>query len=282
MAIAVDETSFGSSGTTSTTVSHTVSGSERILIVGLGDQDSSEANVTGVTYNGVAMTKIDAAMTGSDPTWTHLYGLLAPATGTHDIVASRTAASDMMFLVAASYTGVSQATAIGSLTKTEGGGNAATSFSGTLSTSADNSWTVLACYNRGQGESAGAGTFQRVNGGNVTNMFDSNGPITPAGSTSLNVNQNSNNYGYVMVAFGPGSITIVRSLSESMGRAQSRNVSSFARAKVAARTIAESMGRAASRAITFAFSATGFWRLVTTSAASWTKRTESTSPWTDD
>lgn len=207
LAIALDTTSTGNTTTTETTASHVITGSDTILIMGIGDQDSLEANITGVTYAGVSLTKIDGQQTNTDPSWSHLYGKLSPTTGTNTASATRTTASDALTICNASYTGVDQGTAIGSLPF---GANAGSGTSGSATTSTavpNNGWVTMVTYNRLQGEAAGADTVQRVNSGNHENLWDSDGPRTPSAAQTLAFTQTDNHWGAIIVGFGPSTGT---------------------------------------------------------------------------
>lgn len=80
MAVAFDAQSSGTSTNFTTTVSHTVGGgSNTILIVFVSDL---AGGLSSVTYNSVGMTQIGTSI-GSTTAWY----MLAPTSGTHDIVA---------------------------------------------------------------------------------------------------------------------------------------------------------------------------------------------------
>ena len=110
MAVAFDARSEGSSASagTSLTVSHTCTGSDRALYVAIshmaGDIDITAATAT---YNSVSMATLfhDAVTHGSRQT--HVFRLVAPATGTNDVVVSWTGDSRVA-AVCASFTGVDQ------------------------------------------------------------------------------------------------------------------------------------------------------------------------------
>ena len=80
---------YSTTGTTKVspaTVSHTVSGSNRLLLVGVTLWPSTlNDTVTSVTWNGTSLTKITHAQAGTSIR-TELWKLLAPATGTYNIV----------------------------------------------------------------------------------------------------------------------------------------------------------------------------------------------------
>jgi hypothetical protein len=84
-----------SGGTTTNSTSYTLSctvgsNDNRLLVVGVMSLRGAADNVSGVTYNGVAMTKIATKASDADRRL-YLYYLLAPDTGTHDIVVSYSA-----------------------------------------------------------------------------------------------------------------------------------------------------------------------------------------------
>lgn len=120
MAIALDTVSTGQQdGGSSITIAHTVSGSERLLLVLISAEDNANPNdmpVTGVTYNGVSLTKInedrtDASPSGSADLVSSWY-LIAPATGTHNVIVSYTGAIEGDAVTVMSLTGVHQSSPI--------------------------------------------------------------------------------------------------------------------------------------------------------------------------
>jgi hypothetical protein len=99
LSIEFDSASSLGEGATSNTLSfnHTIgSGSDRILVVGLGAEESSSANlvISSVTYNGVAMNLVAGSSSTTASTMkmkTDLYYLLEtdlPAAGTYSVVAT--------------------------------------------------------------------------------------------------------------------------------------------------------------------------------------------------
>jgi hypothetical protein len=104
MPIAFDAASVGKNDfTTTVTVAHTCTGSNLALFVGLIGFNS----VTGVTYNGVAMTLVRTEGASDPPS--RIYVLANPATGTNNIVATASA-NATGHLHGASFTGVDQST----------------------------------------------------------------------------------------------------------------------------------------------------------------------------
>lgn len=142
--IALDAVSSGrSGGANSVTFAHTTSGSDRILVVQISIQDSNHANlpVTSVTYNSVALTKIrhDEA-TGNNRT--ELWYLVAPATGTNNVVVTITGNVGELAAGAMTFTGVDQSSPIDANNGATGNSNAA---SASLTTVSSNAWLVAVC-----------------------------------------------------------------------------------------------------------------------------------------
>ena len=86
---AASDSSSSSSGS-SLTFSHTVgTNSDRLLVVGAQGEDasSSDCDVTNVTYNSIALIKIDDALAGTSTLQcVSLWYLFAPDTGTHNVI----------------------------------------------------------------------------------------------------------------------------------------------------------------------------------------------------
>ena len=205
MAIEFDAVSSGATGgATSLTVSHTCSGLNRILFVGvigsyLGDY------ITGATYNSVAMTLVDKQQISGDR-WVYLYYLIAPALGTNNIVVS-SSPSDYILLKAVSYIGALQSSQPDKKTK---GSATGTTQTANVTTGANNCWMVGMFDPAGGGATAGAGTFLRVSDVNQQTIFDSNGSVGTSGSHSLIVNNNvSVPYAYVACSFLPLNIGLL-------------------------------------------------------------------------
>ena len=165
---------------TSLTFAHTCTGDSRILFVTTFIRND---HATGVTYNGVAMTSLGLEIY-QDPDYVDLYYLIAPATGTNNIVISREV-SGLIIGGAVSYTGAKQSgVPDASYSNLNDSG---TEHSGTVTTIADNCWAVMTIRCASAGKStAGEGTTRRINIDTYFQMYDGNGPKTPAGSYTLN------------------------------------------------------------------------------------------------
>lgn len=184
MAIAVDSTSGGevTLGTT-LSVSHTCAGSNLVLVV------ATECNgvfLQNLTYDGVSMSKI----TEEDaPSGTEMWYLVNPSTGTNDIVATL-ASSGYIKICAASYTGASQTGVPDNDGKVAYPGSNGTTQSISITPVADECWVIgCAFVNALLDTTAGAGTTIRNSQKNPSGglgLGDSNGPISPAASHTLN------------------------------------------------------------------------------------------------
>jgi hypothetical protein len=116
-------------GGTSATWSHTCTGSNRVLVVSVAILGDSSVTVSGVTYNGVAMTSRyqgDLSTSGvyaKNSVWT----LVAPATGANNIVATYSGTNTgYAGCGAVSFTGVNQTTPIRTVYSAGPGGTTAT------------------------------------------------------------------------------------------------------------------------------------------------------------
>lgn len=179
-----NNSSSGGYGSGSTnTFAHTVAGSNRVMIVAPVDYQGSHT-VSGVTYNGVALTKLASQVGGveSQVQDTEIWYLVAPATGAHDVVVTWSGATTFSAAGSFSYTGVNQTTPFkSSATKAN---NASTSNE-SLSTTTDgaNCWLIGATYTRTGNPSAGAGTSFIVGVASDLGLWDSNAAVasgTPA------------------------------------------------------------------------------------------------------
>jgi len=178
MAIAYDTSSTTNAVNpgTSLTWAHTCTGDNRILFVCARNGHAEGERITGITYDGVAMTKIDSYTVGSGEPTIVLYYLVAPSIGSDNIVVS--SSSGYIQAAAASYTGASQANIPDS--KAEGGVLNTSSYSLSTTTVADNCWLVMAACGSLIGKTMAAGTTKRQD-----QVYDSNGAKTSAGSYSL-------------------------------------------------------------------------------------------------
>ena len=111
----VDATSNGTgTAVSSKTISHTCSGTQRLLVVGVALNDtSSPADPTGVTYNSDALTK--AGTTGNFGSYNRvsIWYRIAPDTGTNNTVVTLDSAVGSVHVSAISFTGIDQTNPLG-------------------------------------------------------------------------------------------------------------------------------------------------------------------------
>lgn len=186
MAIAFDTFSSGKSNSTSSlVVSHTITGSDTILVV---QTMCNGAFTTGVTYNGTSMTLLlQDKNGGGGGSGTGVYYLLNPSTGTNNIVASLS--TNFIVCTAVSYTGVSQISFPNTSSKEDFPADNGANQTNTITPGVDDCWVIGGAFvNLNAATTAGAGTTVRVSDSNAAGglgMGDNNAAINPAASTSL-------------------------------------------------------------------------------------------------
>lgn len=111
MAIAFDVAASDAAGALSW--SHTCTGTNLILVVGVQFRDTTPASVTGITYNSVPLTKIDAVTNATTlDTTAELWYLVAPAAGAHTIAVTTNPVTPLRASAGSmSFTGVDQTAA---------------------------------------------------------------------------------------------------------------------------------------------------------------------------
>lgn len=203
MAIALDAVTSPQAVTgTILTFSHTVSGSDRILFVFGHDRSNTSTSVTGITYNGVAMTQINGVRCPTDRFMT-LWYLIAPDTGTNDVVVTSSESTNLRF-AAASYTGAKQTgQPDGSDTST---GTSVSTISTDITTVANGSWMIMFIK-----DNQGAITYTTSTGDTIRfntdaggqAFMDTGGAISPAGSNTMTMNGAGVNIGALAASFSP-------------------------------------------------------------------------------
>ncbi len=188
MAIAYDTSASGNAAATSLTYSHTCTGTNLILYVGVFIISGAD-QVTGVTYGGVAMTRVDYVLVDTN-VGTYLYQLVAPSTGANNVVVSMSTSLTVQGS-SSSFTGAAQSGQPDAHTTMVETTNVIQSTT-SLTTVADNDWLVAFCTNNSGGSFATSATnLTRRTNFNFSAIFDTNAAQTPAGSKSVTVNMNS-------------------------------------------------------------------------------------------
>lgn len=211
MAIAYDTSTANAftASATSTTFSHTCTGSDLILWVGVSIRPTR--TISSVTYNGVTMTQSgNNSFTGAVDNY--LYYLVNPATGANDVVVTQSA-SDTFNTCSISFTGASQS--VQPDATSEVNSTTTTSFSQSVTSVADNTAAVI--YGdaaSGSALTAGANTTI-VNQPEVlfTGAFllRSTADKTPAGTFTLAATSASQTFGACMATIKPSAASFTPS-----------------------------------------------------------------------
>lgn len=167
--------SFASNGVGPFTWAHTCSGADRLLRVTVSHYDSSDP-VTGITYNGVALTAVPGGATTNGQYWITAYYLIAPDVGTYNIVVTVSGNVFDFGAGAISYNDVHQTVPLGTAVTATGTGTTPTV---TVSSAADELVDDGLVIIHGGTLSVGAGQTQRWN------AIATSGFIKYAGSTEV-------------------------------------------------------------------------------------------------
>jgi hypothetical protein len=159
-----------------------------ILIVGVAPNNDSDV-VSGITYNAVALTRAAASTGHGISESDYLYYLISPATGAHTLVITFTTTVTADYGIV-SYSGAkTTGQPDGTVSTFVGAGNS--SITESITSTADNSWMVAWS---GLQRQTTASTNSTIRSGATTvggSLYDSNGPIHPAGSFSMTQNLSS-------------------------------------------------------------------------------------------
>lgn len=181
-------------------VSVTVTGTNRILIVQVYDQEN---NTTGVTFDGVAMTQIGTVQTSGVKRFMTVWYMVNPPVTTANATATRTAvgAGQRFSIGYALYDGVDQSTPF-DVAFTTGSGNGST-LTGSITTTTAGCWGIFhtTAFNGPTAASTGS-TFRFQIAGGENALLDSNGPIATGGASML-ATQSSGDYAWKLLALRP-------------------------------------------------------------------------------
>lgn len=189
MAVALDTSSKSSSADyadTNYTWSHTCTGSDLALIVGatIWQDGAGNGSVTGITYNGVAMTLVREDNNGA--MYSSLWKLAAPATGANTVSVTMDGASIQAVGIAASFTGVDQTTPV----EADAGDNTdgLKTADVSVTTVTDNAWPVAVMAKFGTETVtpiSGMTEAQEQAMANVVSAFGYRAGVTPAGASEM-------------------------------------------------------------------------------------------------
>lgn len=194
---ATDENGASASANPTYTKAHTCTGSNRILFVGVSVQSTTD-DLTGITYGGVAMTRMGARVNGiAGSESQYLYMLIAPASGSNNVVFTCNATRTIRFNIV-SYTGAHQSSQPSA--GDTGGSGASTSLALTSTQGEGSAWYVMFGRNDAGNYAAGSNTTIRGN----TSAFaicDSAGAAT----RTLTMTSSSGKQSGVICAINPAS-----------------------------------------------------------------------------
>src|SRR5262245_31426540 len=245
-AIAFDSASRAAStttGTTSISWSHTIGGgTDRFLLVGIAVEDVSttDANITSVTYNGVALTavpgsKISGGGTGIIQTQMFYgFGTSLGAAGAHTVTVSFQGPVDGVSASADSFTGVSQGAPEAAATRTDTSG--ADSISTSITTRSANAWVVDVVGSGNSGSfTPGSGQTERTDiaASGMTGATSSK-PVATAGTTTMSwAHSGANRLAHTLVSLASsgggtvGPFTLTTSVSGSGTIAPNPNAATY-------------------------------------------------------
>lgn len=162
----------------------------------------SVGTISGVTYNGVAMTTVVGNLNDSGDFGMNMWYLINPSTGANNIILTATA-SDGLAACATSFTGAKQS---GQPDATGSAGPTTTdNFSQSVTTVADNCWIVWGFYEGSGAATTGANTTVRQQElvAYGVGIADTNSAQTPAGSKTLNLTKAGARWLGIMASFSP-------------------------------------------------------------------------------
>lgn len=168
------------------TWSHTCTGLDRYLVVGVSMLSIGGSSVTAITYNGVALTKIGSVASVSGAVRMELWGLANPTLGANTIQVDLSASLDSIG-GASSFGGVHQTSPYEGFNSASATNVGAADATVNVTTVADNDWVVDTVATDDTAITVGAGQTSRWN---VTGTLGSGagsteGPKTPAGSVTM-------------------------------------------------------------------------------------------------
>ena len=109
--------SYASSGT----VSHTTAGDDRLMLVGVSFGFDLGDSVSSVTYNGTSLSLVGKRYHSDKASGMEIWSLVAPDTGTHDVVVNNTGTSHYGAVIGVmTFNGVDQSTPLGSFSSSRG------------------------------------------------------------------------------------------------------------------------------------------------------------------
>lgn len=204
MAISFDATSTPNAGTWATgnpiSWNHTVGVGATLLITGLFPGSTTD-QVTSVTYNGSAMTRVliwsyNGATINAE--YVVLYYLVNPSSGTNSLVWNFTGSQPNAAGGAISYFGT--ATDASVVNAFQGTANVSTAISPAITVTAANSWLAgIVRQSGGMFSSITGGTNRAGYNGGGSFVFDSNGTVSTGAISPITINNGASGAGVVVI-----------------------------------------------------------------------------------
>lgn len=241
------------SATGSQTRSITIAGTDRLLVVTALSNNGANP-ITGITYNGVALTKkANVRPTGATfdtDTWT----LVNPSTGANDLVITASGSS-VIVSCGISYNGVDQTTPVPTVAQTTG---SSATMSHSITTTVADSWIYAGSRTGGAQPDATGTNYVRVasNASNGVHAGHTGSGIATPASTSVSVGiASSQAWGFMLLEIAPVG-TITQALTASITAAASiAKSTTFARTLTASITAAATVSKGLSEALTASITA---------------------------
>lgn len=185
--LAFDTAASFAGGASPKTVSYPCTGANRALVVLAYNDTNTTDNVSGITYNGVSMSR-QSFSAGSGITGVSLYTLLNPASGTNNLTVTWSGGG-LGRILAASFVGVDQTNGINA--QNTNGAAATTTVTNSITTSVAGIWGASLIVNA-SGTAAASTNINavRVSSANYS-IGDSDGSLGAAGTYSLTWTQSS-------------------------------------------------------------------------------------------
>lgn len=165
--------------------SHTCTGSDRYLVVGISMLSLAQT-VSSITYNSVALSLLGVQSSAAGAARIELWGLVAPASGTNTIAVTLTGAIASAGN-ASSYIRVHQTSPTEAFNSAQATNVGAADATVDVTTVADNDWCVDIVCTDDTAITAGAGQTQtgNVTGAGGSGAMSYEGPKTPAGAVTM-------------------------------------------------------------------------------------------------
>lgn len=191
MALAIDTSSSAQGNNVSSlSWSHTCTGSDLGLVVGVSIGAGTLPTISGVTYNGVSLTEVPNSPQTNGTNRCALFYLPAPASGANTVIVTLSAAASDVTAGATSFTGAHQTTLVGT---SVGNTATATSISTNVSSATDEIVIDVVAHNyyTGGAISAGAGQTEQWSQVKSTRLEGAGSTKTGASTTTMSWSQDT-------------------------------------------------------------------------------------------